>query len=372
VRTCTTRRNGNRRDRRLWGRLCCGLALLAGLSGNMSPASAQPAFEEVLAGAKSEGRIEIWMASPSHSAVHRALFEAFERRFAVKIDWKWVTIHPIRSIGRLAAEAAVGRVSADVVGATSADNLLHLLERKLVRPYPWVETFGGVLPAIREPAGRLFPELRGAGLAWIDAVYVIAWNTRFVSAADVPRRFEDLLAPRWRGRFAVNVLGGAPFDLLALEIGEAKTLALVGGLLANRPVLKPGTPATSGAITTGEAWLGISSFLNVARAKRAGEPQDFRFAEDFVPVMPLHVFVPAAAPHPNAARLFAAWLVTEGARIVERMDASSRISDPESALASALAARPPVTKIVQERSLADIRKTRAITARIQALVTGRR
>jgi len=366
------RHDGKQPARRWWRARVCGLALLAGLGGAAAPAGAQPAFEEVLAGARREGRIEIWMASPTHGEVHRALFEAFERRFAVKIDWKWVTIHPIRSIGRLAAEAAVDRVSADVVGATSADNLLHLLERKLVRPYPWAETFGTALPAIREPADRLLPELRGVGLAWIDAVYVIAWNTRFVSAADAPRRFADLLAPRWRGRFAINVLGGAPFDLLSLEIGEAQTLALVDGLLANRPVLKPGTPATSGAITTGEAWLGISSFLNVARAKRAGEPQEFRFAEDFVPVMPLHVFVPAAAPHPSAARLFAAWLVTEGARIVERMDASARISDPGSVLATALGTRPPGSRIVQERSLADIRTTRAITAKIQTLYTGRR
>jgi iron(III) transport system substrate-binding protein len=218
----------------------------------------------------------------------------------------------------------------------------------------------------------LLPELRGTALAWIDAVYVLAWNTNFVKATEAPKRFRDLLGPRWKGRFALNVLGGAPFDVLSLAMGEAETFSLVKGLLANRPVLKGGTPAVSGAITTGEAWLGVSSYLNVERAQRLGEPQSFRFAEDFIPVMPLHIFVPAQAPHPNTARLFAAWLVTEGARIVERMDASSRMSDPESGLAKALAARPPNARIVEERSLADIRATRAFTARVQALFTGRR
>jgi len=168
------------------------------------------------------------------------------------------------------------------------------------------------------------------------------------------------------------VLGGAPFDLLSLDIGEEKAFSLIRGLLANSPVLKGGTPAVSGAITTGEAWLGFSSFLNVERARRAGEPQDFRLAEDFIPVMPLHVFVPAKAPHPNMARLFAAWLVTEGARIVERMDATSRMTDPESAMAKAVATRPATSRIVQERSLADVKTTRAFTTRIQSLITGRR
>lgn len=347
-------------------------ALAWAVSWTACPAVAQTPFERIVAGAKREGAIEVWMASPSANRVHRALFEAFGKRFGIETRWKWVAIHPLRSLGRLAAEARTGRVSADIVGATSADNLAQMLDRKLVRPYPWVETFGAVLPGIREPAERLLPELRGTGLAWIDAVYVIAWNTNFVKAADAPRRFSDLLDRKWKGRFALNVLGGAPFDLLALDIGEKKMLSLVRGLLANRPVLKGGTPAVSGAITTGEAWLGISAFLNVERARRAGEPQDYRFADDFVPVMPLHIFVPEQAPHPNTARLFAAWLVTEGARIVERMDASSRVTDPDSAMAKALAKRPAGSRIVEERSLADIKATRAFTAKIQAVFTGRR
>lgn len=348
------------------------LAAATGLSCAATPAIAQQSFEQVVAAAKREGTIEVWLASPSRSNVHRALFDAFGRRFGVKTAWKWITIHPVRSTGRLAAEAAVGRVSADVVGATSADNLAHLLDRKLVQPYPWIETFGTALPGIREPAERLMPELRGTGLVLMDAVYVLAWNTNFVKAADAPRRISDLTDPKWKGRFVLNVLGGAPFDLIGLEIGEAKVLSLIRDLLANRPVLKGGTPAVSSAITTGEAWLGVSAFLNVERARRTGEPQDFRFAEDFTPVMPLHVFVPAHAPHPNIARLFAAWLVTEGARLVERLDASSRTTDPDSAMARALAARPPSSKLVQERSLTDVKTTRALTARIQALFTGRR
>ena len=142
-----------------------------------------------------------------------------------------------------------------------------------MRPYPWVAIFGAALPSIREPAERLLPGLSGTGLVMMDAVYVLAWNTRFVKAADAPRSFRDLLDSKGLGRFAFNVLGGAPFDLMALELGGAETLSLVRRLLANRPVLKGGTPAVSGAITTGEAWLGISGYLNVERAKRASEPQ---------------------------------------------------------------------------------------------------
>ena len=334
------------------------------------PARAEPTFADVLAGAKREGAIEVWMATPAADRIHRALFDAFQRRFGVKTRWKWLALHPVRSTARLAAEAAAGRTSADVVGAGSGDNVARLADQGLVRPYPWIEVFGTELPTIREPVARVLPELRGLGMVMFDNVYVVAWNTRFVKADEAPRRIRDFLDPRWRGKFALNVLGGAPFDLLGLELGEAATLDLVRRLMANRPVLKGGTPAVSSAITSGEAHLGLSSFLSVERARRNGEPQAYRFFDDDVLVMPLHVFVPENAPHPNTARLFAAWLVTEGARIVERMDSSSRMSDPDSALATALKAVPPTARFVQERSLADIEFTRALSTRIEAILTG--
>ena len=223
---------------------------------------------------------------------------------------------------------------------------------------------------LREPVERVLPALRGLGMVMYDNVYVVAWNTKFVKADDAPRQIRDFADPKWRGKFAINVLGGAPFDLLGLKMGEGPMLDLVRALLANRPVLKGGTPAVSSAITSGEAYLGISSYLSVERARHNGEPQAYRFLEGDVPVMPLLTFVPEKVPHPNMARLFAAWLVTEGARIVERMDASSRTSDPNSALSRALKAIPPGSRFIEERSLADIEKTRAWSAKIEAILTG--
>jgi iron(III) transport system substrate-binding protein len=335
------------------------------------PAAAQTRFDEVLAGARREGAIEIWLASPSSGRVQQALLDAFQRRFGITTHWQWVGLHSMRAASRLVAEGAVGRVSADIV-TSSADNVTKLVEHGLFRPYPWTDVFDAALPGIREPVERVLPELNGLCLAWFDSVYGIAWNTKFVTAAEAPRRFRDLLDPKWRGRFAINALGGAPFDLLSLGIGAPDTLGLVRGLLANRPVLKSGTPAVGSAITTGEAHLGISAFITVERARRNGEPQEFRFADDYVPVLPLYVCVPEHAPHLNTARLFAAWLVTEGIPIVEQMDATGRISAPDSDLAKALKTMPPTAHILQEQSLADVAKVRAIASQLGILFTGRR
>ena len=358
--------------RRFW-RTAWLLAAPPALSTSWLTASAraQAGFDELLSRARQERGLEVWLGSPPSGAVHRALIEAFQRRFAIEVRWKWVALHSVRANARLLAEAAVDRVGADIVAA-SADTLADLASRGLFRTYPWVETFASTLPGIGEPARRVMPELHGLGLSWFDSVYVVAWNERFVSAADAPRRFRDFLEPKWRGRFAMNVLAGAPFDLLSLDIGEAATLELVRGLLANQPILKAGTPSVGSAITTGEAHLGISGYVTAERARRNGEPQAYRFFEDYLPVLPLYVCVPEKAPHPNMARLFTAWLVTEGARLAEEMDVSSRVSDPASALAKAVKALPSTTRIVEERTLADVAKTRTMSARLNALFTGSR
>lgn len=352
------------------GRLSAAVLMMAAVASLAAPARAADAFSTISAAARKEGKLEIWMLTPSSDRVHRALLDAFQRRFDLRIAWKWVALHSVRSTSRLVAEAAVRRVGVDVVGVGSADNVDKLASRGLVQPYPWKESFAVALPTIGEPVERVLPELRGRALAWFDNVYVVAWNTKFVRAQEAPRRLEDFLLPKWRGRFVMNVISVAPLDIMVLELGEERTLALARQLRANLPVLKSGTPVVSNTITIGEAHLGISSYSNVERAQRSGQPQDWRFLDDYVPVMPLHVLVPEGAPHPNAARLFAAWLVTEGAHIVEAMEGGGRISDPKSGVSKALAGKPPNARLVLERSLADVSRTRAISGVLETLFTG--
>ncbi len=350
--------------------LCVAATVLAASATASKRVRAQAALELVVARARQERSLELWLNSPPSDQTRRALFEAFQRRFDLKVQWKWVSLHSARSTSRLVAEASAGRVSADIIAA-SADSLTDLAGRGLLRRYDWENTFGPALAGIEEPVRRLMPELRGLGLSWFDVVYVIAWNVHFVREPDAPRRFQDFLDPKWRGRFAISVLAGAPFDVLSLELGEAATLELVRGLLANQPILKAGTPSVGSAITTGEAHLGISAYTTSERARRNGEPQAYRFFEDYLPVQPLFVSVPEMAPHPNLARLFLAWLVTEGAMLIEQLDVSARISASASALAKAIEQQAPGARIIEERSQADVEKTRAMATRLSAIFSGR-
>lgn len=337
----------------------------------MAMSASAASFDEVLAGAKKEGKLVVWVSTPNKETTHSALAEAFNKRFGLQTKWEWVAMHPQQSVTRVITEAAAGRVNVDLVGAGSADHITKLRERDLVKAYPWVETFKSALPTIAEPVDRVLPEIRGSALSWFDNVYGVAWNTKLVKAEEVPTRLDQFADPKWKGRFVLNALGGAPLDVLSLSVGEDKTLDLVRKLVANQPNLQRGTPSVSNAITTGEGHIGLSSFFNADRAQRGGEPQQFRFFEDTIPVVPLHVYVPEKSPNPNTARLFAAWLVTEGARIAEEREAPSRISDPDSKLAKAVKAEAGKAVIVEAKSMADVEKASGVAEKISAIFTGK-
>jgi ABC-type Fe3+ transport system substrate-binding protein len=127
----------------------------------------------------------------------------------------------------------------------------------------------------------------------------------------------------------------------------------------------------SSSITAGQARVGVSSFFNTDRAKKNGEPQDFRFFTDYVPINSLNVYVPEGSPNPNTARLFAAWLATEGVHIAEKFESLGRLSDPESAVAKAYAAQDHKGQIIEPKTDEDVVRTREISDKLTLLFTGR-
>src|SRR5262245_42927885 len=174
-----------------------------------SPSRSQT-FDQLLAGAKKESGLVVWASTPNQEKTHRALIEAFNKRFGLNAKLEWLVLHPSRSVGRVVAEAAAGRVNVDVSMAQLAD-VPTLRERNLLKPFPWVDVFRKDLPTIGEPAGRAGPEAANTVVTLFDNAYGLAWNTKLASGDQLPRRFADLSDPKWKGRLVMTSLG-TPFE----------------------------------------------------------------------------------------------------------------------------------------------------------------
>lgn len=355
----------------LWGLTLLSTAFALSPSATAQTTPPAASVQKLIDGAKAEGKLVIWLTSPAIPQTQAAVVEAFNKRYGLSIQYEWLALHPSRSLPRLVTEAKSGRVDADVVGSFTYDDMLVLKEANLLKPYPWVDVFASDLTKIKEPTDRLIPELRNLGLAFFDQVFLLAWNKNQIKEAELPRKLADLTDPKWKGRFVTNATYGLPLDTLSITLGNDGALALARKLVDNRPVLTRGTPAVSEAITAGQAPVGVSSFFNADRAKRVGQPQEFRLFEDYVPVMPLHIAVPEGAPHPNAARLFSAWLVTEGVAIMDKMESGGRVTDPESALGKLVEQRSSGAKLVMPQNEAEVRAILETRRELTLVFTGR-
>lgn len=344
-------------NHRLAGALIALAASLPLVTAHAQSPAAAPTFASVLEGAKREGALVVSVSSPGLPETHKALFEAFNKRFNLSLKAEWSPASSVSTGTRIAAEFSRGKGAIDIVGAGGAEEASLLLERGILKPYPWAAVFGKELPQIGEVVNRSIPDLRGTTLSVLDAVYGVAWNSDLIKDEDVPASYEAMLDPRWQGKIAVNAFFMIPLDSTAFLVGRDKTLDMAKRLLANKPVLERGTPAVSRAITVGQVPFGITTFHAAARSGSPGKPQKFKLLSDFIPVSPVYVYVPENAPNPNAARLFAAWLVTEGMAIANKTELVPRTGDQGSALADMVKAQQARSgaRIASPRSLADVK-----------------
>jgi ABC-type Fe3+ transport system substrate-binding protein len=87
---------------------------------------------------------------------------------------------------------------------------------------------------------------------------------------------------------------------------------------------------------------------------------------DTIPFNPLLATVPSQAKHPNAARLFAAWLSTEGMSIIEKMEFNNRITDPSSSLARTLKEQRPNATLAVPRTVQQMRDVSELSKQFAA------
>lgn len=347
---------------------------ILGLAGFLALGTAQaqaPSFASVLEGAKKEGSLIVWVSSPGKPETHKALFDAFNKRFNLNLKMEWSPASSVSTGTRIATEFGRGKGAIDIVGSGGAEEAAALIERGILKPYPWVEVFGKELPQIGEVVGRAIPDLRGITLPIMDAVYGVAWNSDLIKDEEVPSSYESLLDPRWQGKMAVNAFFMIPIDSTAFLVGREKTLDMAKRLVANKPVLERGTPAVSRAIAVGQTPFGVTTFHAATRSGPVEKPLKFKLFSDFIPVSPVYVYVPENAPSPNAARLFSAWLVTEGLPIANKTELVPRIGDQGSAIAEMVKAQQAKSgaRIASPRSLADVKDGEVTRKAIAGLLT---
>jgi hypothetical protein len=108
---------------------------------------------------------------------------------------------------------------------------------------------------------------------------------------------------------------GNPFDFIALKYGKERALELARKIKANKPILSRSTALLT-RIASGEAHLGATAITAALGEIAKGAPLGVKPYKDIIPALNNQLCVVDKAPHPNIAKLFAAWHAVEGIHLI--------------------------------------------------------
>ena len=259
-------------------------------------------LEQLIEGAKKEGTLEFYAPSYLSPQGAQALGDAFNKTYGLNITVKYSPAgNMARDVGKVVGTAAAGAPPEwDVMALTDAHHATLAL-RKLHQAIDYKTL--GIDPKIIH---------YGNGSISIANEFVLpAYNYKALPAKDVPKGWEDLLDPKWKGgKLGVSTATHHLSRLAAGPWGEEKTTRYVRAL-AQQGLLLGTLGEIYSRLQLGEILAAVTlvdGFIH--RAKVAGAP--IVHAEGIEPLISpaLHAGVLNGARHPNAGHLISVFLTT--------------------------------------------------------------
>ena len=268
---------------------------------SLSPTQRKTLIED---GARKEGEL-IWYTSMGLTDFPK-IVGAFEKSVPyVKVSTNRLAQSSL--MPKIATEARAGRFTVDVVGSAPVE-MWELRQSGYSAAYlsPELKAF---------PAGAYDPQ--GFWSSTEVTPLVLAFNTQLVPPQDVPRSYQDLLLPKWRGKMNFGSDEYSWYSVMLDGMGKAKGLEFMRALARQQLHI----PGGSSIMRLQLMLAGESAIAIAARGRRAteykekGAPLDYRLLDPY-PGEPNGLALMRRAAHPHAAILFIDWMLSDEGQTV--------------------------------------------------------
>jgi iron(III) transport system substrate-binding protein len=270
------------------------------------------AWREIEAAAKTEGRFTYYSVGSVPADRVQELVDAFAEDYPdIQIDY-------------LAAgnnSAIVSRISTEQESQVYLGDVSDFSYGNLVASQAaWFAEFSA--PAAGDPAADwqfdpiLLLDDKPVSTAMMTQQFGFWYNTDLVAADEVPQNYMDLIDPKWKDQIAwrqpFNTGGGNHTYRFATEkYGDA----WVQGMQAQGPVFYANQDEALLAVANGEFAIGFGITGRQAASLIAeGQPLAVVWPEDIGVRVTNSMVVINNAPHLNAAKVFANWMLTDRAQ----------------------------------------------------------
>lgn len=278
-------------------------ALVAGAAFAQQPATYDGADREarLIAGAKKEG--ELLMYTSGQADDFNLLAKAFQQKYGVKVTmWRAGSENVLQ---RALTEARGGRYTVDVVETNGPE--LEMLQREGLEQAVKSPHLADIIPEAKQPHGE-----------WVGTrlnVYALAYNTKAVKKEELPKRYDDLADPRWKGRLGIEQDDSEWLAGLATQFGEAHIVQVFRNVVQKNGIsVRKGHTLLTQLVASGEVPLALTVYnYKAEQLKAKGAPIDW-FVIGRAVARPNGVAVMKRAPHPNAAVLWYDFELSEEAQ----------------------------------------------------------
>ena len=284
----------------------CAALLLPSLAQAQAPDRAK-LIEE----AKKEGKLVVYAA---YSALDANAFKAaFEKKYPF-IQFEYFRAGKDKLLSRYLTEVKAGQFLPDVY-QSSIFPMTTLMQRGLLGKY---------LSPERAVYADAFKDKEGFWTAAYINAMTMAYNTRMVKPDEVPKSYDELLLPKWKGKMGLDLNKTEWYVAMLQMMGEEKGKKYMEALSRQDVQARDGNTITGQLLVAGEFPLVISQYpTSVEEYKKVGAPIEW-VALDPHFVYSIVIGVTAKQPHPAAGRLFIDFVLSqEGQQVMRSL---SRIS----------------------------------------------
>ena len=263
--------------------------------------------ERLIAAARKEGSLTLYTTFAEKDIP--TLIMPFEKKYGIKVNvWRAGTDKVLQ---RTLAENAARRYEVDAIHFGSPEmEALH--REKVLQPV--------TSPYFRQLVQGAVPQHR-EWVATLLSVWVQAYNTNLIKKEDLPKTYQDLLDPKWKGKLGIEAKNQEWFSTVALEMGEERGTQFFRDLVGKNGVsVRQGHTLLTNMVVSGEVPMALTVYNYMPEAaKKKGAPIDW-FALEPAVARSNAIGIARHARHPNAALLFYDYFISEGQNLLVSMD----------------------------------------------------
>ncbi len=257
---------------------------------------------KLIAEAKKEGEVVIYGTKNLEDA------NLVAAKFEEKYPFLKVKTNKLSGEGfltKVLTEVRMGTLFADVLQTNGLG--MHILTKE------------GILGEYLCPEERFYPDKFKYGKYWIGSsgnIHIIAYSIKKVARENLPKSYEDLLKPVWKGKMMMD-LGEQWFAGMLQIMGKEKGLNYMRGLSQQDIIIRNISNAMRGQLlVAGEAELDLTEVLGaVEELKNKGASIDWTTLSPTLAIVGGYC-ISARPFHPTAAKLFLDFVLSkEGQKI---------------------------------------------------------